>query len=194
MERNENVDQVLVNGYPRSGNTFLEFALKTFYGNNTRLFRSHSTVDIESNLDKKIFVVIRTPLQSIASWNHFRLQLKIHSEESLTLDADFNYYLRYYNFIEKHFEQVTLMDFAKFSKDSTYITNKVQQKFNKKPSITLDIESLQKGMILKGGANFLPRKPSTTRQQIEDEVLGHPLYKEVLDLHDHLISKDDIHP
>jgi len=184
---------ILVAGYPRSGTTFLTFAVKKMYQDASHnIFPKHITEFIRLNLKNDICVTIRNPLEAIGSWNHLSKQLEINTE--LGLDADFNYYLRYYNFVDKYLDQIALMDFAKFSTDSTYITDKVYKKFNREPVVNMDAELLKKNMMDNGGRNYLPRVPSTTRQQIEDEVLEHPLYKEVLDLHDYLISKEDIHP
>jgi len=196
LNKTKNDIEFFVSGYPRSGNTFFNFVVRELYGSNRPyLVRSHDELNILNNLEKNVCVVIRNPLQSIASYNQFRTQLTIRQNPNVTftvtLDDDFNRYLRYYNFIDKHLDQVSLMNFAKFSKDSDYITNKINTKFNIKPLVHLDVEVLKQKMTEKGGVNHLPRKPNDTRQQIEKEVLGHPLYKEVLDLHDHLISKGD---
>ena len=192
MNKTKNNIEFFVSGYPRSGNTFLNFVVRELYGSkNPYLVRSHDELDILNNLEKNVCVVIRNPLQSIASYNQFRTQLTTDKNTNVTLDDDFDRYLRYYNFIDKHLDQVLLMNFAKFSKDSEYIINKINTKFNVKPLVHLDVKVLKQKMTEKGGRNHLPRKPNETRQQIENEVLEHPLYKDVLDLHDYLISKGD---
>jgi len=188
MDRNKN--NFLVAGYPRSGNTFLAFAIKKFYKDDYKhILRSHSTIDVELNMGKKICVVIRNPVECIASWNHYRIQTGMHTEHNLTLDADFNYYLRFYNFIEKNLEQIALMDFAKFSNDSNYLIEKIKTKFNETPLLTLSCESLKEEMMSRGGANHLPRNFSLTRQNIENEVLEHQLYNDVVSLYQGLTIK-----
>jgi hypothetical protein len=183
----KNAYQILVAGYPRSGTTFFSFAIKEMYksGDNNFL-EKHTTEYINLNLDKNVCVVIRNPLQAIASWNHFRNQLKINTD--LGLDADFNFYMRYYSFVDKVTDKIALLDFAKFSKDSKYIVDKVQNRFGIEPLVKLDTEYLKSNMITRGGANHLPRKPSQIRNKIEDSVANHPMYKNVMDLYCYLIS------
>jgi hypothetical protein len=180
-------------GYPRSGNTFLAFAFEKFYENKIKNSpRYHSTIDIKLNFNKNICVVIRDPIKCIASWNNFRTEQKVHLGKNLTLDADFNYYLRYYNFVEKNLDKVELMNFEKFSKDSNYIVNKIEKRFNIKPFITLDSESLKKELMNSGGKDFLPKELSINRQKTEEMAFNHSLYKDAKNLYDYLINKETI--
>jgi len=187
MDRDKNT--FFVGGYPRSGNTFLEFVLSKTYGTQNVL-RSHSTLDLAQNYDKDVCVVIRNPIQAIASWHQYRTQTGIHFDKNLSLEADFNYYLRFYKYVQKHFDQLLLLDFSQFSCNITYIQNKIESKYHRKLSVSLDIEALKKEMIVRGGANHLPRKANTSRKQIELQVLEHPLLKDATDLYKCLINKE----
>jgi hypothetical protein len=192
----------VVSGYPRSGNTFLAFSISELYETKDEyLIRSHSTVSIKTNLDKNkdVCVAIREPLQAISSWHHFRTQRAelnlcqdtVYNKKGLTLDADFNFYIRYYSFVQEYLDKIALMNFAKFSNNSNYIMNKIFNKFNKKPVVNLSSEVLHNKLKAKGGRNFLPRPQNSVRAQIEHQVATHPLYKDVVDLYAYLTSKEE---
>lgn len=166
-------------GFPRSGNTFMRYALQKFFPEYEILSHTHTVKFLEENIDKMPTIcVIRNPLDSLASWLIFRSNT---SESYLSIDDDFNFYIRYYKSLIKNKEKILFLDFEIFKNDCNYIKNKINKHMNIKTDISFTASDIKKTMLLEShNIDNLPRNNKEELEEIKNVLFNENKYKEAL--------------
>jgi len=174
----------IVVGYPRSGNTFLNFAFERMYKLNEPPNNYH-TVKAMEHFDK-IFVPLRNPLDCIASWAHYQkyyfedyFDFKIKEITDKTINDDISYYLRFYSSAIKMNSKITFLDFNSFTVDLGYIENKTGVERKRQ----IDVEAVKLQMAKHDKKINIPTNNQEILKQIKDQVSMNPRIKECYDLY-----------
>jgi hypothetical protein len=109
---------IIVEGFPRSGTTFLHELLTKGFPNYDVYYSEHAASKL--TLDN-VFVVIRNPYESIFSWKNY-----IGKNENVNDIA--KWYIRYSNAILENIDNVTVIDFDEMITDPTKTLNIVSDK------------------------------------------------------------------
>lgn len=167
--------QLITVGYPRSGNTFLNYAFKHLYDFERVSINLHTP----SSLQKydKVFVPFRHPLDCISSWHDY--------SRSTSLEDDIRYYLRFYRAVLES-PSVVLMDFDKFTDDLKYIQKKVFETFGETAEAQATVKQVKEAMIANRMQKNLPRKNKKILKPIKKQLKKMPEFQECLDLYDKL--------
>jgi hypothetical protein len=171
--------EVLVtSGFPRSGNTYLNYALKSlYYPNNEVNLNKHTVFAVEQST--KIMVPFRAPLDCIASWNNY--------PSNYGLDMDIKYYLRFYNYCINN-PKVIFMNFDYFTTDLDYIKTKVKNNFDLDPVATPTVEEVKVYMVKDEKVINLPQNNQTLLNRIKEDLEQTPGYEQCVDLYRELVG------
>lgn len=172
-------------GFPRSGNTFLNFVLKTLYFpteeiNNTRheanMFDRHS----------KLIVPIRNPIDCIASWNNY---IPLFGIEGMlierNLEQDIKFFLRFYNKVLSVGKNAVVMDFDRFTTSVDYIKDTVKENFGYETDVSLSIEDAKSKMATEN-ENFIDNLPRNNQEElnsIKEKLQDIPGFDKCLELY-----------
>lgn len=167
-------DKLITTGYPRSGNTFLTFSLKSLYFPTEKKNQSFHTLLTLSQVDK-CFVPFRNPLDSIASW-------KVHREGD-DLIFDIKFYSRFYKGILQNLDKVILMDFDYFTKNLDYIKNKVKDNFGFDPVANPTIDDIKNLMLQESREKNLPQNNKDILDAEKSLLKEMPEFQECMDLY-----------
>jgi hypothetical protein len=115
-----NKDVLITSGFPRSGNTFLNFALWQMYYPTEEFNKNFHTVKAIKE-HTKVLIPVREPLGSVASWTNF-------TEAELVESC--KYYTRFYTEAESLANKVVFVDFDIMITDLDYIKSLVKDNFN----------------------------------------------------------------
>lgn len=131
------VGNLITSGFPRSGNTFLNYALKSIYFPEEKVNNVHHTLlTIEENT--KVIVPYRHPLDCIASWYLHR--------EGDDLYQDIKYYLRFHNGVLDNLNKVILLDFNIFTNDLSYVKTVLKNEYGINPVVDCTIKDIKESM------------------------------------------------
>lgn len=162
-------DILITSGFPRSGNTFLNFALWQMYYPSEEFNKNFHTVKaIKQN--NKILVPIRTPFSSIASWSKF-----LESEE---LKESCKYYTRFYTEAKVMSDKVVFVDFDKMIADLDYIKLLVKQHFNIDPVAETTIDAIKELMVDNAHDWNLPQNNQAELDAIKALLLNVPEFSD----------------
>jgi hypothetical protein len=168
---------LVTSGFPRSGNTYLNYALHLiFYPNQEVNYISHLVNAIKAN--KKIIVPFRNPVDSISSWHHLVFNNNLLS--------DIKYYLRFHYAVKENLNKVTLMDFDYFTKDITYIKDKVAANFSISTDKIVTVNEVKNAMLNNNKEINLPRNNKDLLNKTKDKLIQMPELQECIDLYDNL--------
>lgn len=175
-------------GFPRSGNTFLNFVLKTLYFpteeiNNTRheanMFDRHS----------KLIVPIRNPIDCIASWNNY---IPLFGIEGMlierNLEQDIKFFLRFYNKVLSVGNNAVVMDFDRFTTSVDYIKDTVKENFGYETDVLLDIENAKTQMAAENPdfVDNLPRDNKVELDAVKEKLQHIPEFTQCVELYEKL--------
>lgn len=161
-------------GYCRSGNTFLNYALKCLYYNEESVNLNWHTV---AKLDarEKIIVPFRNPLDCISSWHLY--------PSSHSLDADIRYYLRFYTAVLEKTNKVVLMDFDYFTKDIEYVKDKVSKNFNIHTGSQITNDQVKEVMLNDSKSLNLPRNNKEELALVKEQLKNTTDFDKCLELY-----------
>ncbi len=156
-------------GFPRSGNTFLNYSLKLlYYPEEDVNYCYHTTISLNKFLN--VIVPLRNPLDSIASWH--LLPYLSHGD----INDHLRFYLRLSNAFLKNKEKCLFMDFDIFTKDVEYIKNKTNTFFNYNCDKMLSIEDIKDFINKNGFVDSLPRNNKDDLDKVKIDILDNKLY------------------
>lgn len=164
-------------GFPRSGNTYLNYTLNHLYYDNEPVNLNWHTV---AKLDARdtMIVPIRNPLECISSWHLY--------PSSYPLDADIRYYLRFHTAVLEKIDKVVLMDFDLFTKDLQYIKTKVSDNYGLNTNSTATIEQIKESMLTNGKDINLPRNNKEELDAVKAELQQMPEFTQCVELYERL--------
>lgn len=176
-----NLQELLVtSGFPRSGNTFVNYAFNKLFNLEYVNLNKHTVVGIEKR--EHTFVPFRNPLDCISSWHLYQDEFMLNER---MLEKDFKYYLRFHNSVKELSDKVTLLDFDLFKDDLDYLTNKVTNLYDVIPS-NVTIEEVKIFMNESDKQKNLPRNTQEQKQEIQELMTGTDLYEECLSVYQSL--------
>ena len=109
----------LLDGYPRSGNTFSLSLVKKFFGKDNILHHFHAVAPIKIAFRKNIpvFILLRNPEDAITSYylKEFALMKKSIPDniDIKLLKTLTDQYVFYYNFVKNNLSRLTIIEFKK---------------------------------------------------------------------------------
>lgn len=161
-------------GYCRSGNTFLNYALKALYYDTDKINLNWHTV---AKLDARpiMMVPIRNPLDCISSWHLY--------PSSYPLEADIKYYLRFHNAVIEKAGKVVLMDFDLFTNDVEYIKTQIHNNYGIATQSTASIDEIKQSMLADKKRINLPRDNKEKLNIIKTQLAGMPEFEQCVDLY-----------
>lgn len=158
-------DILITSGFPRSGSTFLNFALWQMYYPTEEFNKNFHTVKaIKQN--NKVLVPIRTPFGSVASWANF-----IPDEE---LSESCKYYTRFYTEAKNLGDKVIFVDFDKMIADLEYIKTLVKDNFGIDPVAETTIDAVKALMVENAHDWNLPQNNQAELDAIKAALLSVP--------------------
>jgi len=171
-------NKLITSGYPRSGNMFLNYALSEMYFPNEEPQNpEHFVYVLEQN--NNVIIPLRNPEDCIYSWHNFKIQ----KENSLT--PDFIFYKRFHLYVLENINRHMVLDFNLFTKDLSYISNRL----NLKP-INYSTVDLVKDRMLKDNNHWnLPRNDYNFNRATKEEVLANPMMDECKALYNEILIK-----
>lgn len=166
--------EVMIAGYPRSGNIYLSYALQLiYYPDKPWNLPRHTVSSIENN--SKVIVPFRNPLDCISSWHSF------FSKESIKSHIDF--YIRFNTAVIKNMNKITLMDFDLFINDLNYIKYILSKNFGVTPVTEATDYEIKSVMIEKEKEINLPRNNKEELAQIKEQLQSTPGFDNCLELY-----------
>lgn len=179
---------VSIFGYPRSGNTFLQTALKHIYPQHIFNAPRHTVWEVKQDIAKGNTPIIpfRNPLDAIGSWAIYRQEGHLggthfdwHND---TIEGDIKFYIRFYNDIIYLKDKFIFMDFIKFNNNLDYIKNKTNcLNLGKDANPTIDEIKFDMTMSIK--KINLPRETKPIIEAIKPQIQAHPLFADTLSLY-----------
>ena len=181
----------MISGFPRSGNTYLSFAIKNMYLDYNVYSHNHTTSFLENSKNNFNIVPIRNPIDSIASYIMFLPESGSTKIES-PIDC-INYYIRFYKYIEKNIEKLCILDFDIFTKDMLYVTDSISKKFNiKNNTFYSNDEIMEKLKIIEVDKKFLPREYTDQRKYYNELFSSLLTNSECLDIYNRIKEKINV--
>lgn len=176
-------DLLVTTGFPRSGNTYLNYSFRSLYypEENPRLnFHSVSSMEKFDHL----FIPFRNPVDCIGSWHNY--------PSNGQLDADIKYYLRFYRAVLENLHKLTLMDFNKFTTSLDYIKDKVKNSLDIDPVADPTDSQIKLAMVDDEKTINLPLNNKAELDAIKASLIEIPEFQECLELYDTLKAVPDI--
>jgi hypothetical protein len=165
-------------GYPRSGNTFLNYAFKSMYYSEAINNNFHTQLTIKKY--SHVFVPLRNPLDCISSWNNYSF--------SPSLESDIKYYLRFHKEVLVNLEKITLIDFDKFTTSLEYIKYRVKDSLGLEPVANPTDSEIKLKMLGDGKTVNLPVNNGAELQAVREQLVEIASFQECLELYDRLKS------
>lgn len=190
MARNTDFNSTInVFGYPRSGNTYMQYALSFMYPDNMYPSARHTVWETKEELKNSniVVVVFRHPLDSITSWSLYRKEYISPVDEmnwdGMSIEDDIKFYLRFYNEMLTLKEHLIFVDFDKFIVDSHYIENEVKAKFNLSAKHIPTPDEIKNTMRQSIAILNLPRDTKPLIEAKKPQVQAHSLFSDTLSLY-----------
>jgi hypothetical protein len=169
--------EVLVtSAYPRSGQTFLNYALKHLYYEDAANTNYH-TVKSLVGLNKPI-ISIRNPLDCIASWSNY--------PSGGSLIDDIKFYLRFHNAVLENKDKSVILEFEKFTVDSNYLISKIKDAFDIDPINSWDLNAIKSSMLENQKDINLPVSNYDNINRLKEELQLIPEFQDCIELYNTL--------
>lgn len=167
-------DLLVTCGFPRSGNTYLNYALNLlFYPQEQVNWNRHTVASLEEA--NKIIVPFRNPIDSISSWHK--------SSSGGQINEDIAFYVRFYSAVLENANKIVFMDFDYFTKDIEYIKNKVSKTFNLDSKQDITNFEIKEKMLMNGKNQNLPRNNQEELLEVKLVLQDLPNFSKCLELH-----------
>ena len=184
-----NKDLLKVIGFPRSGNTFLNFALQDIYYPDELVNDVHH-IAIDISLYNKLVVPLRNPIDAIASWHLFAPRMK-----SDHFPTNINYYTEFHFYVLNNIDKVKILDFNIFTNNLKYIEDNVFDFFNIEIKKNTSIDKVKNNMINSNKEKNLPNQNKKELEAIKYELKQNNKIQECFEIYNKLkntISAHDV--
>lgn len=187
---------VYIDGYPRSGNTFLIHLTKQLLSGLNSVHHLHKIAPIKIAIvkDLPVFILIRNPLDAISSnyLKHFAMrdkpvskQLDLRLLNELILD-----YLFYYKFVSKHKDRITIIEFHRLINFPGTVINQIADKMDVQKEIgyknITEAEKLYRGATDPLGSSRPNEKKKFYKNIVKDVLKKSDKYPEVKQLYEQM--------
>lgn len=157
-----NKEILITSGFPRSGNTFLNFALWQLYYPKEKINNFFHTTKVVKN-NNKIIMPIRNPLDCISSWHNFL-------EKKENLSASCKYYLRFHKEAIEKTNNIVFLDFNYMIFDIEYIKNVISNNYNIETKSNITVSTIKELMFEKKRSWNLPKNNQDFVNKTKDEL------------------------
>ena len=194
--------KLLFDGYPRSGNTYALFLIRKIFNREDVAHHFHAVapIKIALKLDLKIIIIIRHPLDAIASFylKKFEKKLKVPKEVNVKLmRVMVQDYIAYYSYVEKVKENLFILKFDSLINSPEITMKKIQILMNgyvddKKESLITE----NKDKIFGSKSILGSSKPNKEKEKLKDElkivISKIPKYIFCLEMYNELLEDENI--
>ena len=165
--------QIYYDGYPRSGNTFLQHIFRNVFKDVDSVHHLHKVAPIKIALDKQIpvFILIRKPSDAITSnyLKHYSMRSELPEKVNIKLLIQLTIdYVNYYEFVYKERKKIDVIQF------DSLINNPSQIIFKMGKSMEQDFEEedINNAILSYSGATdkLGSSKPSDYKKNKKDEL------------------------
>ncbi|MFT7072180.1 MAG: hypothetical protein ACJAX3_001156 [Patiriisocius sp.] len=189
----------LIDGYPRSGNTFAQMLVKNVFSGVETVHHFHSLGAVKISLSKSIpsFIIYRDPVNSIASnylWEkaYYDQALRIDAINKDLLNYFLEFYIKFYEFINTKQNDIFLISFDKLIKDPEKIMIAINERIptgSKKDvnDIISIVSSVKETQF--GAKGMLSTRPNQTKDELKKELFPHIEEFEIFKTANHLYEK-----
>lgn len=143
----------------------------------------HTVTEVNRNIENNNIVCLtfRNPLDSVASWYHYRHNYLTHKIKN-TIEDDLKFWFRFNSNALKNKDNLTFMNFHKFSNNLIYIKNVIKNMHNIDPTHTYTVDEMKEIVIKNDDEVNLPRGNKEELDIIKKKILALPLYKKAVEL------------
>lgn len=190
----------LLDGYPRSGNTFFTGLSKSIFGKEEFIHHFHAIAPIKMALKRNLpcFILVREPQEAITSW-----YLKTHALKKVKLSTHTNIsllkklasdYRKYYDFVDRNFEHLHVLVFEEVISEPEKVLHLINEKvFNHKRIISKDSIDHFIHNEYKGATDILgSSKPNETKEKLKkklkQELLKLDEYPKCIEVYNALVN------
>jgi hypothetical protein len=166
--------ELITSAFPRSGSTYLNQALQLLYYPADPVNENRHTV-VAIDKSEKIMVPFRNPIDSIASWHKY----PSHG----LLEADIQYYVRFYSYALNNLDKIVLMDFDLFTQDLEYIKSRVLDNFGISTNESVTDAQVKEAMLLNNKEINLPRNNKDELDAIKSILTNLSEFQECLSIY-----------
>jgi hypothetical protein len=177
-------DLLVTSGFPRSGNTFVNYAFHKLFNLKQVNFNRHTVIVVEKR--DHTFVPFRHPLDCISSWHLYQDEFLL---DTGILEDDFKFYLRFHTSLEQLSNKITLLDFDLFKDDLTYLSSKVTDLYAAIPS-NVTLEEVKEFMKEEDKGINLPRNTEQQKQIIQERIKDTGLYQDCVSIYESLKQRE----
>jgi hypothetical protein len=190
MDRDAAERRLIVEGFPRSGNTFLRCGLDHMYPEPLVIISHNHTVNMIKEAAGKDMVVspVRDPLKAISSWYLFQRQPYGHPYRLPNISSDVNYYIRYVSALLEHKEDILFVDFTKFIQGFDYVAKALLATYGISTDSVPTTDFVKEVLIKIERPYGLPQDNKEKLLEIQEQVRNNPKFTEALDLYGNLSS------
>jgi hypothetical protein len=171
---------LVTSAYPRSGQTFLNYALKYLYYTDIVNLNLH-TVKSLINLKRPI-VSVRNPLDCISSWSNYASL----ANQKKDLIGDVKFYIRFHNAVLDNKDKSVVLEFEKFTVDGNYLITKIKDAFNIDPINAWDLDAIKNSMLENGRNMNLPVDNYDNINRLKQELQTMPEFQECVEIYNTL--------
>ena len=169
-------DNIVTVGYPRSGNTFINYFLIKEYGNNKRNFWRHTAFALNNN--ENVIVPIRKPVDCISSYNSFL-------GNTAPVSPHIDYYIRFHENVLKNKKNILIAKFEDFISDLAILRESIKNKFGLISNSSYSILDIKDEMIKDSKEINLPRE-NFNPESVRKKILENEKYLECLELYEEI--------
>lgn len=171
-----NKDKLMTVGYPRSGNTFINYFLIKEYGNPKQDLWKHTAFALSNN--QNIIVPIRKPIDCISSYISFLG----NTAPSLPY---INYYIRFHENVLNNKKNILIAKFEDFISDFTILRESIKNKFGFISNNQYSVLDIKNEMIQDSKEINLPRE-NFNPENVRQEILQNEKYSECVELYEEI--------
>lgn len=167
-----------LDGFPRSGNSFLENYISTIDKSLKLSHHTHSIANIKLALKykKQCFILIRNPLDSICSLVIRDIEIKKNSFKN-SVEFSILYYREYYSFLLKNILKIKIIDFEEMIKSPENTIKKIRKYYPLELDKVVNKKTLKEAILKlkkhekKIKSNFkMSGLPSKRRDKLKKEI------------------------
>jgi len=148
---------IIVEGFPRSGTTFLQGLLSKAFPDYTVYYSEHTASKLTL---ENVVVVVRDPYSSIFSWKNY-----IGKNDNVSEIA--KWYTRYHKELLNNIDNVVLIDFNEMITDSSTVLKKVSDKLNV-DYVPVDVSKLNKDESKEKYTSFVTKETKEAYQSYKE--------------------------
>lgn len=189
-----------LDGYERSGNTFLKFLIVSLFPDKKILSHLHKVAPLKMMLARKVptFILIRSPLEAVTS-NYFKHFSKTNLPEQVdenVLSLRLQDWIIYYSYVKNNQNRITIIPFEDLVSNDESIMNEFYILFgeNKPDNISalvaeLEIEFKKKGNGAKEkyGRGYPTREKELKKSELKGFLASSGLFIEAMEIYDHIM-------